>query len=513
MMRREFKIVFILFFGELVFCQNNFNISISNDSIYESAYLQLGLNKNNFLYLGTKNNRKSGTFKLFDYSGNLINENDSLVDKKFENFYIYKKSLQNIAENRYIFIANTEYLTDHIFELNTEQQKMELKKNLYRGSESEITYSSILRLRNGRFLLVEYDDIGFWPPILNLNTYDSQWNWIKSQQAIDSANHSFTPTYIEELADSSILIVGEYDNRVDPQKRISKQFLKIYDSNGNVKTQQLLDINKDLRSSRGSLLRDHNRNFLISAEAYFKNRDSIYYDNESLIVNIDSNYEKLIWLKKLYNPIPNSSLHLFGAGMFKSSIADEFYVYGNFSASLYGDRVNSYVYKFRDNGDSLWMKTYQVISFDSSTQVTQSFIDGKLTPQHKLLFIGKTKNKKTNMSHPWLLQIDEDGCLIPDCNKVANKDILKNPLAIEVFPTLVENMQVYFKSSAEENHTCLLSLYNENGSLLQQSTFDLNPGLQYVLNLSAEILPGNYILQFKAEGYPVLNEKLTVVRN
>jgi len=95
-----------------------------------------------------------------------------------------------------------------------------------------------------------------------------------------------------------------------------------------------------------------------------------------------------------------------------------------------------------------------------------------------------------------LFQIDEEGCIIPDCNKLITKDPGNNlEHFITVYPSIVTNRQICLLSSLNINQNLEVSLYTREGRFLNKLQIFLEAGMQFILKLPDQLAYGNYIIR------------------
>jgi hypothetical protein len=98
----------------------------------------------------------------------------------------------------------------------------------------------------------------------------------------------------------------------------------------------------------------------------------------------------------------------------------------------------------------------------------------------------------------WLLALDEDGCLVPDCENLVYSVDEKNPIAFSVYPNPVQNDLNIALAHNMGNEEVLINVYDLQGRSVMQHQIQMNEG---TLTLDASPLPsGTYFLSITVGG-------------
>lgn len=99
----------------------------------------------------------------------------------------------------------------------------------------------------------------------------------------------------------------------------------------------------------------------------------------------------------------------------------------------------------------------------------------------------------------WLLALDEDGCLVPDCENLVYSVDEKNPIAFSVYPNPIQNDLNIALAHNMGNEEVLINVYDLQGRSVMQHQIQMNEG---TITLNASSLPsGTYLLSLTVGGF------------
>jgi hypothetical protein len=108
----------------------------------------------------------------------------------------------------------------------------------------------------------------------------------------------------------------------------------------------------------------------------------------------------------------------------------------------------------------------------------------------------------------WLLALDEDGCLVPDCENLVYSVDDENPIAFSVYPNPVQKDLNIALAHNMGNEEVLINVYDLQGRSVMQHQIQMNEG---TLTLDASPLPsGTYLLSITVGGV-TKTEKVRVI--
>ena len=187
-----------------------------------------------------------------------------------------------------------------------------------------------------------------------------------------------------------------------------------------------------------------------------------------------------------------------------TKVSDGFVVAGDhlaFDSSLFPP--SGVLFKASLQGDSLWMKHYIPLNWEGDRIAWVNFNDVKTTPEGNLVVAGSIADREVQIVRPWILHLDSDGCLVPNCNTVGTKnDEEKANKQFILYPNPV-NHELYLLSSISLNEVIEINIINNNGTILKSTTILPQLGYQYILPLS-ELSPGTYHLIFCRDNKGIL---------
>jgi hypothetical protein len=156
------------------------------------------------------------------------------------------------------------------------------------------------------------------------------------------------------------------------------------------------------------------------------------------------------------------------------------------------------LFKAALNGDSLWMKHYIPLGWNKNRVRIGKFFDVKTTPGGTIIAVGEVYDDSLKILLPWIVQLDEDGCLVPGCNLInALEDDAQSNVREErfsIFPNPAAE-EIYLLSKMTSNYQIAIQLISNTGTFIQKTLFVPEKGFQYTLPLD-NILPGMYYLIF-----------------
>lgn len=120
-------IIFGIWATSLAHAQLNFNKVIFEDSIIGNTYVQLGLYKDYFFYIGDRLGTKKLSGHLLDYNGTVLQKLDSIGTDWLKSYKIVKESLIRVTDSTYAFIAYVDDYYSAIVEFNPETNRLEQK--------------------------------------------------------------------------------------------------------------------------------------------------------------------------------------------------------------------------------------------------------------------------------------------------------------------------------------------------------------------------------------------------
>lgn len=133
-------------------------------------------------------------------------------------------------------------------------------------------------------------------------------------------------------------------------------------------------------------------------------------------------------------------------------VSGEFYNYNGFD--------NGVLFKASDNGDSLWMKHYIPLNWNEDRVGSVRFTDIQTSPYGTIIVTGAVGDFQENIIRPWILQLDKDGCLVPDCNAVGthHEDVESSQENFTIFPNPAST-EIYVLSHISSAASLTISIF------------------------------------------------------
>lgn len=171
------------------------------------------------------------------------------------------------------------------------------------------------------------------------------------------------------------------------------------------------------------------------------------------------------------------------------------------------------LYKISEDGDSLWHRKYQPLSWDSTRAGWIKFTQVKETPYQSLVISAMVSDRSDNLVKSWLLHLDSEGCLVPGCDKiVSNIDIHSgNEKAFAIYPNPSVSSHLYLLSRIGDHSIVTLELFNLSGKVLHTSHFNPQHGTQYFIEIPTDLPNGEYILKIHGKEFQQA-EKIIILR-
>ncbi len=433
-------------------------------------------------------------------NGQMIKKNDSVYYKFFYVKNIYNPNLASYA----------------LVELNIRQNKILRKKIFYDNKthdNADIFTSTQVKAGLFHLVLQEYDKMipnrYLYEMDLNLNVLKTIL--IKYHQpylAYRWVSKGESNTY--ELIVEQLIFKGINN----PSGKGFLTYLKI-DSIGNViKKKQLPDTGNIFNSTAESytILRSKEGGFVIGCLEVNPNPPK--YLRKPLVIKTSSEFDSIIWKTKLYPfsdwvEIPE----FFITSLVAMNDSTGYVLGGYWIASPLTKPDFGMLYKVSLNGDSLWTHKYQPLGWDSLRSLYLKILKVNITPYNTIVAVGIASDRDNNWQKPWILHLNSDGCLIPDCKEyVSTKEIESDKdISFKLHPNLVRNeLYLFSRISAKNLH---MQLINLQGKVLLQNKLSVESGVQYIIDIPSDIPSSSYLFRMvDAKGDILLNKKISVAR-
>jgi hypothetical protein len=171
-----------------------------------------------------------------------------------------------------------------------------------------------------------------------------------------------------------------------------------------------------------------------------------------------------------------------------------------------------YLFKVSEIGDSLWLRKYQPVNWDTTRAIWMNFQQLICTPYNTLAVCGRVSDGSEKIIRAWLLHVDKDGCLVPGCaTSVSDLDLINGKAPpFKFFPNPISSDKCYLLSQINEKN-CLLQFMDTNGKIIFQRNMQAEKGVQYIVDIPLHLANGLYQLRLATSEYE-LTEKIIISR-
>lgn len=413
------------------------------------------------------------------YEGELLSLNRQIIPDTV-NCYpgIMENSINRISDDYYTLAsANFSFQNNYYEFFNYSPIKNELSSffQYTRDVHDEVDFARMYPFGDHEYVLIEYIGIGKpgSSPFIWMYLLDGNFTIFKSKYYAES--YSRLPVYVDFSYPVSLKVITE---NYRPNLETSQIEFIEYDSNFEIVQSKVIDLN--LRLRHNAVTRDVRQNYIIAADSFYIPIDSQFYINNSVIYSINDNFDKINWRIELDKSLIPKGAKYYGNRVISSADSSVFYAIGNVAYGLYEAQFMSYLLKFNTKGEVLWTKFYKPKDIASNNIQNQSFTDACLVKDNRIMIVGYIRDKEKNLVYPWVLQLDENGCVNDDdCNEVVSEKSydLKNK-GISLYPNPSSGEIKILSNGQEIDRIILHSIYGKELRQFkinnQESTIDLN---------------------------------------
>lgn len=437
----------------------------------------------------------------FDYQGNLeflSSIEDSIYSSSFyaDKILITRKSGDHyyIYAPRYI---SGSYYTPYLIEINIRTAKI-LQSTLI----PNIDYPSNMNGLGG--ICFKNDTISLLSFVFNNNSIqlyitqlDTSFNIINYLR-IPQETSQFYPLYFNVVDNHSFEIIGDATLKDKNDKTYVNSYFIYYNSTSDSIYSSELPSLKHLSfnlANSSSVFKTENDSWVIAGHYFDDHTDSCSncFTVIPYIFSVDKTFKNLLWETEFYD-IP----YHFGSSYEITSITsveDGYIASGNFNNSGQDTIPSSGILlKTSINGDSLWMRHYVPLNWNDGRALWTNLQNIKTSQYGSIIVSGEVADKDLQIIRPWMLQLDSNGCLIPDCNTVDVKNINreKSPNKFLLYPNPADNyIYILSKYSAQDKLT--INIFSVDCKLIKSTYFTAFDGFQYILPID-ELMSGIYYL-------------------
>jgi hypothetical protein len=186
----------------------------------------------------------------------------------------------------------------------------------------------------------------------------------------------------------------------------------------------------------------------------------------------------------------------------------DFICAGNFVDTTGGNRRNDgLVFKVSKEGELLW---YRVIDYSPKNELFWMITAAR---DGGYFLTGMSWYPGDNSSKPWIVKVDQHGCLVPGCESaVSTEEPEDNPQAFKIFPNpagQILNLLDHWDSSEE----LMLELIDASGQMMMFRSFRAQLGKQHLFDLDPKWPDGLYLLQVRTSfGKVIFSDRIQLIR-
>jgi len=241
-----------------------------------------------------------------------------------------------------------------------------------------------------------------------------------------------------------------------------------------------------LSNSMNIVKERENNNWIIAANYLYDKTDSCSqcYTFIPFVYALNSQFDSILWKTRFYDETFHfgDDYELYSLTKWENS----YFVAGNYRKTIYDSIPSSgLIIKCSINGDSLWMKHYIPLNWDGDRVLWAKLRNIKALSDGTIMAVGEIADKELQIIRPWILHLDENGCLIPGCNLVGtSKDDLDRNSGSRfiIFPNPA-NQELIIQSNENSLFFVNVNLISMSGTILKKSKFIPSKGNQYFLSL------------------------------
>lgn len=394
-----------------------------------------------------------------------------------------------------------------LFKINKEGDSLWVKTF---GDENEDFANNLLKTDDGNLLLIGYnldDVLGDFSRIDLIKT-DSEGNTILEKELDFGCQYSW-PQNITKTNDGNYLLSHRCINDSDPQPAVAK-----FDEDGNILWNKFLDSHFPLGTSYCSGTEPWVQPLNNGGFALTYCQDTIIPNQPGFYADVLAGFNasgNLLW-KSLYlvNNSSNNEIYY----MRKASNGDLLLV-GRHQGISSGQYNGGWISRISEEGDSLWTRDYVLL--DKDWGGSPFLLDITETPDGGLAACGMAFDTTSGLpidGNIWLLKLDENGCLIPNCNdKIVFISKFVNTKNIE------NHKQVFFKANPNPVQDYInLDFFNQNFENGKINIFSLDGKLVKLLEIKdgvshfefniSDLKDGVYFLTYEEGGIVLQSKKI-----
>ena len=177
-----------------------------------------------------------------------------------------------------------------------------------------------------------------------------------------------------------------------------------------------------------------------------------------------------------------------------------------------GSGAYGWVYKTSVSGKVLWARQYLPTGVDFDGMIHADLRHIIQSPESGYIVTGAFSERYEHRWHSWLLRIDEDGCIVPDCGNIVDTDDEQGKAQhlFKIHPNPASHV-LYLLSYVDVDERYDLELYDLSGRVVERTFLRPKKGAQFVFFFEEAHVAGSYVLLIKNErGEVVQREKVII---
>ncbi len=451
----------------------------------------------------------------FDYEGTLLH-NTVLVDTSYSYAFHadhYSSILKNDSTLYYYAYRDMggDYFTSYLLEIDLLNATLTRSKLLSppvgdHFATCAVTYNGIDELAVANIL---------WRGDTNsvfITRLDTSFNVIQSIEVngnIEPKRHNI-PQHIAFADEGSFILIGESRRDGVADFDTADIFYMRVDTTGTILDSRLAPTSVHLRfvwAFSYTVLKDELENWIISAGELL-GIDSCWYCRQYVpyMLSVSPEFDSVNWEIRFSDiPIHPRIQHV----VHSSAECSDGFVSAGFRISSIQEIYPStgLLFKASKEGDSLWMRHYIPVGWDSTRASWIEFNDIKTTANDNLIVAGTIADRELGIVRAWLLQLDKDGCLVPGCNDSVDVDDTEDDKhnLFRMYPNPATS-EIYLLGLSELQGDIRISIIDMTGRALNSTLLhDLSSGAQYIIPVE-HLQPGGYILRISTSAGKILEQ-------
>lgn len=465
---------------------------------------------------------------VFDYSGKLLSIK-SIIDTSIQRLVIYGDVFKIKRQKEAVFdliyyefpstinpLGSMRYGRLNVFNGNIDSFAIipwayPGNKDVFQESRNEITWVNDTLLTS---LKVHGGGINE----LYIFEIDRSFNlvkWLKIENTKKDTSESIRWVTKDSLGNYEVITQELFLNNIISSTKYYSISYNKYDPNGlKVKKQIINTFGKNIGINGGgtfNVKRNDYNQFVIFGEE----QDTLTYKSiVPVVVYTSPEGDTLYKLTPMYakpasgtNQVDHFSYYLEKLGNNRGYIASAVIETNLFAEPDYGA-----LFKVSSTGDSVWLRKFQPIGWDSTRARWMKFTMVKETPYQSLVVSAQVADGDENVLKSWILHLDKDGCLIPGCYTSTNTNLSNKNEAtpFEVYPNPISGHLLYLLSRVTAK-LCRISICDLSGNILETKSLSIEKDVQYLLDTPEKLPNGQYLIKLEIKGQ-VFTKPIQILR-